>query len=343
MKVSVIVPAYNCEKYIEQCLNSILASKMEGLEILVVNDGSRDGTAEILDRYASQGKIIAIHQQNGGPSCARNAGLAAASGEYVGFVDSDDWVEADMFPKLYQAAEEHNADIVFCNIYRNGSQKMRKYLDSGVYDRERIESEIFPRLICSLKERSGEVTLRGSACIKLFRRALLEAHSIQFHEDLVYNEDGVFCIEATVHANCYVYLGDDYLYHNRVTPGSLTKRYVPNLWNRQSIITDYLTAAVSNIEYDFSYQIAQKLFEVAIYCVENECKADNPNSETEAKRKVKEIAGDAGLRNALCKMDWKQMSNIKIAYYWAFRLKMPALIIAAARHRERQHQRRRKT
>lgn len=343
MKVSVIVPAYNCEQYIEQCLDSILASRMEGLEIIVVNDGSKDSTREILDRYASEGKIVAIHQKNGGASRARNAGLEVASGEYIGFVDADDWVEADMFPRMHQAAAEQNADIVFCNIYRNESQKMRKYLDSGVYDRERIENVIFPQLICSIGEKKEKMTLRGSTCCKLFRRGLLQSYGIRYHEDLVYNEDGVFCIEATVRAERYVYMGDDYLYHNRVTPGSLTKRYIPELWKRQKRIVDYLNAVAAETQYDFSGQIAKKVFEVAVYCAENECKADNPHSDGEVRRAIKKIANYKELTDALLCTDWRVLPNIKVAYYWAFRLKMPALIIATARHRERQHQRRRKT
>lgn len=337
MKVSVIVPAYNCEKYIKQCLDSILSSQMEGLEIIVVNDGSKDCTAEILDRYASQRKIIAIHQQNCGASRARNVGLAVASGEYIGFVDADDWVEPDMFPKMYQAAAEHDADIVFCNIYRNESEKMRKYLDSGVYEREEIQRVIFPQLICSMEERSGKITLRGSTWCKLFRSALLREHGIQYHEDLIYNEDGVFCIEATVKADRYVYLGDDYLYHNRVTPGSLTKRYIPELWKRQRRILDYLNALAVETQYDFSGQIAKKILEVAVYCVENECKANNSNEKSQIYCRLQAIAKDKQLAIALNNLDWRRLANIKIAYYWAFRTKQPLLIMAVCRYREKKH------
>lgn len=114
MKVSVIVPAYNASDYIEKCLKSLINQTLEGIEIIVVDDGSTDDTYKVVSKYKD--KIKLIKQKNGGVASARNKGLSVAKGEYIAFVDSDDWVELDMFSKLYNKAIENNYDAVECDF-----------------------------------------------------------------------------------------------------------------------------------------------------------------------------------------------------------------------------------
>ena len=120
-KVSVIVPAYNCENYIEKCLDSILCQTLDDMEIIAINDGSTDSTGAILDKYAKNNqKITVFHQKNSGVAAARNAGLKAAKGIYIGFVDADDYISKDMFQSLYCAASQKDADLAmcdFCNVF----------------------------------------------------------------------------------------------------------------------------------------------------------------------------------------------------------------------------------
>ena len=117
--ISVIVPVYNVEKYLRQCLDSVLAQTYRELEIILVDDGSTDGSGAICDEYATRdSRIKVVHQQNGGLSSARNAGLDLATGEYVAFVDSDDYIHETMLELLYQALVENNADTVICNFER---------------------------------------------------------------------------------------------------------------------------------------------------------------------------------------------------------------------------------
>lgn len=118
-KISVIVPVYQVEAYLKQCLDSILAQSYSNIEVIVIDDASTDGSGEICDRYAKQDKRLrVIHLPvNGGLSAARNQGMKQASGELVSFVDSDDYIEPDMLKKLYQSRVEHNADISICGTY----------------------------------------------------------------------------------------------------------------------------------------------------------------------------------------------------------------------------------
>ncbi len=118
-KVSVIIPVYNVEKYIRECLDSVVNQTLKDIEIICVNDGSPDNSLAILEEYAAKDtRIKIINQENAGLSCARNAGLQIAQGEYIGFVDSDDWVDLDFFEKLYKTAKEYNAEIACADLYR---------------------------------------------------------------------------------------------------------------------------------------------------------------------------------------------------------------------------------
>ena len=139
--ISIIVPVYKTESYLRKCLDSIINQTYENLEIILVDDGSPDNCGKICDEYAaSDSRIKVFHQKNAGLSTARNAALKIASGEYVGFVDSDDWIDADMFEILCRGAMEYKADIAICGFYYvDGSgNKFREIREkqSSLYGRE---------------------------------------------------------------------------------------------------------------------------------------------------------------------------------------------------------------
>ena len=117
-KVSVIVPVYNAEKYLSECVDSILAQTLRDIEVLLVDDGSTDGSPVLCDNYAKKDpRIKVIHKANGGVSSARNMGLSIASGDYFAFVDSDDIIDKNSYFKLYQVAQTYNVPLVICSGY----------------------------------------------------------------------------------------------------------------------------------------------------------------------------------------------------------------------------------
>ncbi len=119
--ISVIVTAYNIEQYLNRCMDSLLKQTWNNLEIILVDDGSTDGTGQICDSYAeTYQKVKVIHQENAGPSVARNSGVAIADGEYIGYVDGDDWVEPSMYEEMLKACLEHKADIAICSYREVG-------------------------------------------------------------------------------------------------------------------------------------------------------------------------------------------------------------------------------
>lgn len=115
--ISIIVPVYNVEFFLEECVQSILGQTYTNLEVILVNDGSTDKSGELCNDFAAKdNRIKVVHKENGGLSCARNAGLEIATGEYVGFVDADDWIESDMYERMYAKIAENGADICICGF-----------------------------------------------------------------------------------------------------------------------------------------------------------------------------------------------------------------------------------
>ena len=145
-KISVIIPIYNVEKYLKRCIESIIKQTYSNLEIILVDDGSPDGCAKICDEYKSRDeRIVVIHKKNGGLSDARNAGLKVATGEIISYIDSDDYVDLDMYEKMTKAMEEKNADIVVCgtNIeYEDGHTKVKCEKEEKSFNREEALIEL---------------------------------------------------------------------------------------------------------------------------------------------------------------------------------------------------------
>ena len=132
-KITIVIPAYNIEKELARTLDSVLAQTYKNIEVIVVNDGSGDGTGAVIDAYAAKdSRIKAIHKENGGVTSARLRGVAEATGEWIGFVDGDDWIEPDMYERLMRNAQEHHADISHCGYKMVlPSGKVRDYHGTG--------------------------------------------------------------------------------------------------------------------------------------------------------------------------------------------------------------------
>ncbi len=183
-KISVIVPVYNVEKYLEKCVESIIAQTYSNLEIILVDDGATDSSGLICDRYAENDKRIkVIHKENGGLSSARNAGIVAAEGEYIGFVDSDDYIEKNMIELLAEELISNDADMSVCGVY-------------NVYQERKIpQCSKIERFVCGGEEAYkllmiGE-KIPGTVCNKLFKRKMIQ--QLRFPEGKLY-EDAFFHI-----------------------------------------------------------------------------------------------------------------------------------------------------
>ena len=163
-KISIIVPVYNVEQYLAECIESIRNQSLTDIEIILVDDGSPDNSGAICDDYARKDdRIRVIHKKNGGLSSARNAGLEVAIGEYIGFVDSDDWVDGEMYEVLYKNAVENQAEIAACNIAKMGLDGQFENFDIGNKDILFTRAEGMEELIRNQK-------LTFSSCNKIYKR-----------------------------------------------------------------------------------------------------------------------------------------------------------------------------
>lgn len=167
-KVSVVVPVYNVEKYLVKCLESLVSQSYQNIEILVVNDGSTDGSEQIIQEYAGKypDRIKAFFKENGGLSDARNFGIDHASGEYIGFVDSDDYITADMFGEMVSLAEKHGVPMVICNI--------QKVDQNGKITQKLTQLPNMPEKIELADQFSVFSDISYFACNKIFRKDLFK-------------------------------------------------------------------------------------------------------------------------------------------------------------------------
>ncbi|MBE5831481.1 MAG: glycosyltransferase [Butyrivibrio sp.] len=218
--VSVIVPIFNAEQSLEKCLTSIQGQTLNDLEIICVNDGSTDGSLDIIREYAVRdNRVVIVDKENGGLVSARKAGLAKASGDYVAFVDSDDWIEPEMYEELLQIAKEYECDVV-CGGYFFEGDYISKHVDSvgsGLYKDEGIKT-IRELSIMNLKDRG--VGIGGSLCTKLFSCKVIKKAYESVFENLTIAEDKVTTLFTMLNAQS-VYVVDKAYYHYVKNMGSM--------------------------------------------------------------------------------------------------------------------------
>ena len=211
--ISVIVPVYNTQKFLEKCLESIINQTFKDIEIICINDGSTDNSMSILNDYSEKdSRIKIINQKNAGLSCARNTGINNAKGEYIGFVDSDDWIDLDFFEKLYNAAKNYDADIASAGIKRVRSYKWKYHLK---IKEEEVTENTDRKFVLS------DVHEKCYVWNKIYRLEKIKQFSLYF-EAGIYFEDRCFTCEALSKLKRLVVVPDTY-YNYWTNPNSIVK------------------------------------------------------------------------------------------------------------------------
>ena len=232
--ISVIVPVYKVEEYLSRCIDSILKQTYKNLEIILVDDGSPDNCGKICDEYALKDeRIKVIHKQNGGLSSARNSGLDAATGEYVTFVDSDDWIDVAYVQTLKDVLENTASDMSACIFCRTkGAEAERKFFNN------------IPEIITCEKYFSvlSENSYAGYACNKLFKKDIIEKNGIRFDEKIFNGEDFPFVLEYLRFAEKTAFVKQDlYFYFFRGTSIMnsirLNERFMTILYAREKALS----------------------------------------------------------------------------------------------------------
>ncbi len=293
VKVSVIVPIYNAEKYLEQCLNSIAEQTLKDIEIILIDDGSTDGSREICNRFLTDSRFSYHFKENEGLAAARDDGMVRATGEYIGFVDSDDWIELDMYEKMYLAAKTNNSDVVFCSWIQNENDYIPvPEMVSGPYDREAIKKNVLPKTLAYIAKDGTKRSIRWSNCMRIYKSETLRKNSIRFDRRLRRSQDLQLTYEAMLASQNFYYI-DEPLYHNRVVAGSLSRGYTQNMWTLYTYLIETLYKATENfVEMDLMPQMHLRTFFFVIDCIENEMKVLCPNDKRKRVAIIKEIMND---------------------------------------------------
>lgn len=254
--ISIIVPVYNVEKYIERCINSLLNQTLKQIEIILIDDGSTDNSPKICDKYSCEYENIKIiHKKNNRASAARNDGIKIASGKYIALVDSDDWIELSMLEEMYNKSEEFQTDITMCDLKKVGVEyeyTVNQSIRQGYYDRSMIESELFP---CLIMFEDIEFPPTISNCTCLFRREFLIENKLFYDEDIHYCEDSIFGSKAMYNANGFYYMKNRYFYNYFYNPNSTTSICNMKKWDSYLLINKRLREYFKDSKFDFSRQI----------------------------------------------------------------------------------------
>ena len=199
-KVSIVVPIYGVEKYLNQCVDSILAQTLKEIEVVLVDDGSKDRCPQIVDEYAQKdSRVVAVHQPNGGYGRAVNHGIEVATGEYIGIIESDDWIEPTMYEKMYNNAKKNNTDITKCMFYKYNSLLKKRY-QNVVWKAPYQDLSKAPNGAFKLEDWPLIVAFHASIWANLYRADFIKTQKVIETRSASY-QDFPFMIEAMCRAN----------------------------------------------------------------------------------------------------------------------------------------------
>lgn len=280
--ISIIVPIYKVEKYIRQCVESIINQTYRDIEIILVDDGSPDNCPAICDEYAAQdSRVKVIHKKNGGLIAARKSGVQASKGEYICFVDGDDWIEPDMYENIANSIEATHADCIITQFffdYPNQPRKSEYKLNKSLYNRNDIENEIFSTMLFN-----GQYYRFGiyPCCwTKVFKRELLEKHLMDADDRIRMGEDIAFTYPCLMECQSISFI-DKALYHYRINPESMTKAYDPVLQDIIYLPYEALVRKSKELKVDLSSQLPYYLLYLINFVIRNEANKNNPKTKEE--------------------------------------------------------------
>lgn len=200
-KISCIIPIYNREQFLSKCINSILSQTFCDFELILVDDGSTDGSLQICQEYANKdSRIKVIHKKNGGVSSARNAGIEIAQGEYITFVDSDDWIDSNMYEEMLKTTEKVQCDLIMCGMKKsnkNGEYEILQFNKSSQNKFYTSKKEVI-ELFCDLRQDETFAVELHAPVNKFFKSKLLNGEkekTLRFDENMIASEDGLFCTQ----------------------------------------------------------------------------------------------------------------------------------------------------
>lgn len=317
MKVSVIVPVYNAEKYLSECIESILRQDYPNVELVLVNDGSSDGSHAICRQYECE-RVIVVDKTNGGVSTARNAGILSATGALLSFVDSDDRLPSNCISLLVDAMERDGSDLVcgsFCLCYDGRLVPHPMRLRPGLYEPENILGRF-------IDDGTLSGFLLGSVCAALYRKEIIDVFGLRFNDRIKLNEDGVFNLEYLLHARKITVI-PDFIYHYRQYAGSSSKKTEAFLSLNEEIKRHICSLGLDNNRYHFDRQLKAREVSIALWEIIN---IPFDVSVAAGRHYIDSCIGRDGVRDGLKHLDFSCMPRYKQLYAVLIKWRMSLLL-----------------
>lgn len=293
IKISVIIPVYNTEKYLRECLESVIAQTLKEIEIICVNDGSSDNSLQILEQYAKMDeRILVLSKENGGVSSARNCGMEKATGKYLMFLDSDDWyTETESLQVLYEYAEKEQLDELFFGtkvFFENEEVKKNNLFFEKYYTRKEIYNGVIEKGQDLFVDFQKNRNFKPNVCLQIFKREFLEKNNLRFQEKILH-EDEVFSLQCITLADRASYLDLSY-YGRRVRENSImtNQKKDKSIYSHYRVIKE-LIGFVENCDiYDDEYyeQFYRRLLILLENAVKMYLKETRERGETDVLEKI---------------------------------------------------------
>lgn len=337
--VSIIVPVYNVERYIKRCVDSLRGQTLQNIEIILVDDGSKDNSGRLCDEFAQQNsKIHVIHKQNAGQGLARNDGLNIAKGRYVLFIDSDDFIEPDTCEKLSDRMEREQTDL--CSFgYQietpQGELFYRAQLKEQCYENEAIRKRF---VLHFFGDSADDEEMRGvSACMTMFRRSVIETGKIRFRsereyfsEDTIFNLD--FCLlakKAVIDPGCY--------YHYCQNEASFSHAYRPDRFHLTEVLANVLKeyAGRYGIEKETQERIRRMVWVSLMECVKQEVRRIGEVPRKTVKKQIESYCGSELVKDAVNGLDAGKFGTAQKIFLWAVKGQRTEAVILLAWLRNR--------
>ena len=267
-KLSVIVPVYNTEKYLRECIDSILAQTFTDFELILVDDGSTDSSGAICDEYAAKDpRIQVIHQENGGATVARRSGVSCARGEYITFVDSDDWISKEMYVVMMA---QQPADIIICGIKRatnNGTYDMNCFIEAGNYDKQKLNESFYSTMLFDYDH--CQPSIHPSLCNKLIRSEIIRNVIHDVDDSITYGEDALCSFACMLDAEQISVIGRS-LYYYRDNSESVSNVYNKHMLAKMiSLGTEFERQFLAR-NMDLHSQLSGYISRHSLECIRNE-------------------------------------------------------------------------
>lgn len=259
-KLSVVVAIYNVEKYVKKCVESLIDQSADDYEIILVDDGSTDSSGKIIDSYLNYENIRIIHQKNKGVSVARNTGIENSNGEWLTFVDGDDYVEKNFINKILKSIDEFDTDMLVFNYNAFFDENNKFKCRTVPFDQDQYisdDKDLFQKRMISQYYKGGDkntVVSSGTTWCKVIRNNIINNNKIRFKPGLLKAQDTVFWLNTTEHVNRIYYLNEN-LYNYRLSAGSISsgKKYIKNSIEEFSNLINEYEKFIDNFKKDDSF------------------------------------------------------------------------------------------